>query len=129
MIVGSAGNLTAACQESADALASTIPPPFSSSLSASERCLHMNIPKNMQPTIDAWVNHGVPHPQEMGSFLRCVLTNDLLGAVAHADDANRDAIVSWAMYLYNEVPALAHGNMQRLVDWAARGGLSGKRAA
>lgn len=89
----------------------------------------MNIPEHMQPAIDAWVNHGAPHPEQMGSFLRSVLLNDFIGAVCHADDRNREAIVSWAFYLRMEVPGPAHGNMQRLVDWHHHGGLSGKKAA
>lgn len=89
----------------------------------------MSIPSHMQESIDTWVQYGAPHPSEMGSFLRAVLTNDLKGAVMHADDRNRAAIVAWVVYLYNEVPGSAHGSLEKLLDWHERGGLQVKRAS
>lgn len=87
----------------------------------------MKIPEHMQPAIDAWVNQGLPSPSELGHFLYAVLTNNFTEAVIFADDENRDAIVSWAFYMHNEVPALAHGTPERLREWHRRGGLEGIR--
>lgn len=87
----------------------------------------MNIPENMQATVDAWVNRGLPAPAEMGSFFYAILTNNFREAVILADDENRDAIVSWAFHMHNEVPALAHGTPERVAEWHRRGGLEGIR--
>lgn len=85
------------------------------------------IPEYMQPSIDLWVQHGLPHPNAMGSFLRAVLVHDLIGAVRHGDDTNRASLVNWATYLYSDVPSLAHGSMDRLLAWHERGGLTGRK--
>ncbi len=87
------------------------------------------IPPHMQNAIDLWVNHGCPHPSEMGSFLRAVLTNDLKAAAIFADDKNRAALADWALYLYNHVPSLCHGDEARLEAWHKAGGSEGINAA
>lgn len=87
-----------------------------------------NIPEHMQESIDRWVNHGAPHPSEMGSFLRAVLLHNLMTAAMFADTENRAALADWASYLYNEVPTLAHGTAERLEWWHLSGGLEGMRA-
>src|SRR5690606_30684222 len=85
------------------------------------------IPEHMRRSLTDWVERGVPHPARMGSFFRAVLTNDLKRAVMCADDRNRAALIDWAIYLHNEVPALAHGSEERLLEWHRRGGLLGGR--
>jgi hypothetical protein len=45
------------------------------------------------------------HPYPFGSFLTAVLANDLVGAVAKADDNNRRIISEYAAFLYNEMPS------------------------
>lgn len=85
------------------------------------------IPEHMQESMTVWVERGLPHPSDMGSFLRAVLLHDLMAAAMFADDENRKALADWAQYLHNEVPALAHGTGERLIAWHERGGLSGRR--
>ena len=88
----------------------------------------MKIPADyMQTAIDNWVNYGCPAPCEMGSFLRAILQNDLRAAAMFADDHNRPRLADWAMYMHNEVPALAHGSAERLNDWHVRGGMRGRQ--
>lgn len=44
------------------------------------------------------------HPYPFGDFMTAVLSNDFVGAVGRADDYNREIILDWASYLYNEMP-------------------------
>lgn len=88
----------------------------------------MKIPvEYMQTAIDNWVNYGCPHPSEMGSFFRALLQHDLMAAAMFADDNNRPKLADWAMYLYNEVPAPAHGSAPVLEAWHLKGGLLGRQ--
>lgn len=83
------------------------------------------IPEHMIPSVTLWVERGLPHPSDMGSFFRAVLCHDLMGAAMHADAANRSALADWAMYLHNELPHKAHGSAEQLAEWHANGGLQG----
>jgi hypothetical protein len=85
----------------------------------------MRIPSHMQNAIDAWVNRGVPHPEEMGSFLRCVLLHNLWEAAVRADTENAAALRDWVLYVSNEIPSNAHGSMANLIAWHEQGGLVG----
>ena len=86
------------------------------------------LPPHMWQPVRDWVERGEPHPTRMGRFLRAVLLNDLRGAVFHADDINRGHLVQWVQFIYGEVPCLAHGSEERLLEWHRRGGLAGYAA-
>lgn len=89
----------------------------------------MKVPVSyMQTQVELWVNYGCPAPREMGSFFRALLMNDLRAAAMFADDQNRPALADWAMYVHNELPALAHGSGERLEAWHRQGGLFGRDA-
>ena len=47
---------------------------------------------------------------EPGDFLTAVLENDLMAAIGHADDNNKQAINSYVVWLYNCAPARASGS-------------------
>ncbi len=79
----------------------------------------------MQNAFDIWVNHGTPHPDEMGSFMRAVLSHDLMAAAQFADDVNRPALADWAFYMHNEMPSGSHGTGADLNAWYEKGGRSG----
>lgn len=83
------------------------------------------LPEHMRASAQEWVQRGRPHPQLLGSFFRSVLLNDLSQAAAHADTVNQRALYHWACWLWNDVPALAWGSEQRLLEWWAAGGLEG----
>ena len=88
----------------------------------------MAIPKHMEEAMQTWVEYGVPHPRDMGGFMKAALTNDLKKTIFCADEANREAIVDWAVFLYNEVPSNAQGSLEALETWHKLGGLRGRAA-
>lgn len=57
------------------------------------------------------------HHQPTGSFLRCVLENDLMGAVGRADGQSLAALREICVYVYNCLPAHCHGNREKVAQW------------
>jgi len=55
-----------------------------------------------------------------GGFLRCVLRNELREALGRADSANREHIQEIVWWVYNEMPAVAHGSQAAIDAWVAR---------
>lgn len=85
------------------------------------------IPDHTLKAINAWLMNGT-HPELLGSFLRALLTNDLRGAVLHADPENLDKLADIVRWVYAEVPGVAYGTTERLIEWHKRGGLRGVAA-
>jgi hypothetical protein len=83
------------------------------------------LPAHMRDAMRLWIERGLPHPALLGSFLRAVLKNDLLGAFAAADADNSAAMRSWALFLYNDAPSPCRGDDAALLRWHERGGLLG----
>ena len=57
----------------------------------------------------------------VGDFLRCVISNDLSKAVAHADGENIKVLPHLACYLYNEVPGPCWGSPEAYKAWITGG--------
>jgi len=55
--------------------------------------------------------------REVGDFLRNVISNNLSGAVGHADSGNMRNIPAYSAYLYNEAPAACHGSPTKYNYW------------
>ena len=71
----------------------------------------------VQPMID-YFEQGL-HP---GGFLSAVLANDLVGAVNHADDTNKDYISKYVLWLYWHAPGRASGawgSYEAIDTWVA----------
>lgn len=68
------------------------------------------IPAHTKGALDRYVNHGLLP----GDFLMSVLTNDLFGAVARADSANRAALPEICSYVYNELPSDCWGSPDKV---------------
>lgn len=81
------------------------------------------IPGHMQGGVVRYVMHGVPP----GGFLTALLANDFMAATSKADDANADAIMGWAGFLYNYVPADCKGSYDTVTKWCESGGVVGQR--
>lgn len=64
------------------------------------------IPDHTLSALDRYVNQRI----QPGGFLTAVLSNDLFGAVAKADSANKLALYDICQYIYNEVPGNAWGS-------------------
>ncbi len=66
-----------------------------------------------QETIDNYVKYGF----EPGGFVTAVLANDLMGALARADEQNRADIYEIAIYIYNNIPSGCHGSYKKVDLW------------
>lgn len=73
------------------------------------------IPQRTIDTIDGYFKHGM----QPGSFVRCVLENDLQGAAATADFENRVALFDIAKYVFNNLPIGCHGSPRIVNEWLA----------
>jgi len=71
------------------------------------------IEPRFKESIDAYVATGRP----TGGFLKAILSNDLTGAIARADEDALDNIPHIVAYLYNEVLADCWGSPERVREW------------
>jgi hypothetical protein len=84
---------------------------FASREDLRDRLARHGIPERMHGGIERYVFDGIMP----GSFLSAVLANDLVGAVGAGDHENTSLLFSYAMFLYNEMPSRASGEM-----WGSR---------
>lgn len=82
------------------------------------------LPEHMRHGIRGWIEHG----HHIGGFLTALLSNDLMGAFAHADDVNTEAMGIWVTYLYNYAPSGCYGSPAKVEAWSAHRGLEGIKA-
>ena len=71
------------------------------------------LPIYMAEAVFRYLEHRIPP----GGFLSAVISNDLCGAIARADDNNRDALYRWVGMVYNEFPDGAWGTPEKLKAW------------
>ena len=71
------------------------------------------ISDRMMRGIHRYVHEGQP----VGDFLRAVISNDLRGAVGHADDENVAALPAFCAYFHNHTPAECWGSKERYQAW------------
>jgi len=62
-----------------------------------------------------------------GSFLRAVLSNDLVEAVSRADEINSSLLAEWVKYIYNYAPMGCWGSEDAVNQWICKGGNTRKR--
>jgi len=74
------------------------------------------IPYHMHGAIERYVLKGIPP----GSFLEALLSNNFMEAVGRADSDNLHALVGWAKFFYNHMPASSYGSPQNVTSWYAR---------
>ena len=75
------------------------------------------IPERMYGGITRYVKQRIP----TGSFLEAILSNDLKEAVGRADQENRDLIVEYVKFMYNQVPAACWGSKENYEQWIKGG--------
>lgn len=75
-----------------------------------EQC---NIPDHM---MDGLIYYVLDH-RPVGQFLTAVLSNDLMGAAAHADPFNLSALHRYARFLYNHAPSGCYGSREKVEEW------------
>lgn len=83
------------------------------------------LPEHMRETARLYVENGY----QGGSFFTAVVSNDLRGAFANADDVNAAAMREWVMWLYNDAPCGCHGSPEHVREWIKAGGLVGLATA
>ena len=71
------------------------------------------LPEHMQPAVEGYYYNG----QYPGSFLRAVLSNQLLQSFEAADEINEAHMKDWVMFLYNELPSSAWGSSEKVDLW------------
>lgn len=81
----------------------------------SETAEYWGIPSHMHGAVERYLFDGF----EPGSFLTYLISNDLRGAVSHADAMNVEAIVNYVKWMYNDWPAGSWGSPQHFNDWLA----------
>ena len=84
-----------------------------------------DLPEHMRDGMRLYIERGIAP----GSFLRAVLSNDLMGAMGRADDVNLKALPAYGRFLYNEAPSLCFGSPEKVADWIKRGGMNAVEAA
>ena len=71
------------------------------------------LPKHLQGGMKRYVEGGIG----AGHFLTAVLSNDLFGAVSHADPKSLEALSDIVKWLYNEAPSTCWGSKERVQEW------------
>ncbi len=79
------------------------------------------LPEHMRGSTREYIERG----RRVGHFLTAVLSNDLMEAFSRADDTNRNAMIDWVQFLYNDAPGPCHGSPEAVKNWMDRGGLVG----
>ena len=77
-----------------------------------------SLPEGLQGGMKRYVEQGI----KPGSFMTAVLENDLFGALAQADEMNRDRLYDICKWLYNEAPSQCWGSKEKVEAWIAKGG-------
>lgn len=71
------------------------------------------IDASLERALERYVKERIP----TGGFLRCVLENDLLGAVSNADEFNIRNLRNIANFVRAVVPVKASGSKEKVVRW------------
>ncbi len=61
-----------------------------------------------------------------GGFLVAVLSNNLAESFGRADEASRAGLFNVVSFVYNHIPDMAWGSLDRVREWCERGGLEGQ---
>jgi hypothetical protein len=79
------------------------------------------IPPHMVLSLVDYIMIGRP----VGSFLAAVLSNNLMSAVANADDQNVHKLPEYTKFLYNNAPMMCWGSTTNVQNWIEQGGMVG----
>jgi len=79
------------------------------------------VPAHMHQGIALYMIMGI----EPGGFMQCVISNDLMGALHHADHINIDLLPKYGEFLHNYAPANSYGSHDALRVWIKMGGILG----
>ena len=71
------------------------------------------IPQSTRDSLDRYAQQRIP----VGDFLTAVLSNNLFGACAYADQHNIVALGQIVKYIYNHLPSGCHGSADNVAKW------------
>lgn len=71
------------------------------------------LPEHMQDGMMRYIEQGY-HP---GDFLYLMLCHEIYDATGHADHINLQALPTYIRFMYNEIPASAHGSRENVDAW------------
>lgn len=74
-----------------------------------------DLPIRMAGGIYRYVEKKIPP----GSFLYALFANDLMQTFAKADDTNRQKILDYVKFLYDQVPYCCYGSYEAVQKWCA----------
>ena len=75
--------------------------------------LDYHLPPFTKETLDEYAKNRRP----TGDFLRCVLSNDLFGAIGRADDYNIKYMREICSYIYCKLPSGCWGSGEKYKQW------------
>ncbi len=78
--------------------------------------MRRHIPSHMREAVVRYVALGSQRAHS-GSFLRAVMSNDLMRAFARADSFNLTAMEGWVSFLFNHTPRACWGGAEAFRDW------------
>jgi hypothetical protein len=71
------------------------------------------------PALKESVRRYVEQHVRCGDFLRCVIANDLFGAIIHADRFNLAVLPEIVSFVHFNVPEYASGSELKVSEWEA----------
>ena len=71
------------------------------------------VPIHTQESLENYLIHGYPP----GSFVTAVLTNDLYGVVARADNINKQNLIAITDWVINHAPSMSWGSHELMELW------------
>jgi hypothetical protein len=77
------------------------------------RFRHFYIPPHMMEALQRYIEKH----EEVGDFLRAVISNDLCDACSRADDENIAQLPAFVGYLYNKAPQGCWGSKEAYRNW------------
>jgi len=70
----------------------------------------------MREGMERYIEHGILP----GSFLKALLSNDLMTCISRADEVNSKYINHWVKWLYNYAPFDCYGSHDVMMKWSKK---------
>jgi len=77
------------------------------------------IPADARGRVRRYIEEG--HGASMSTFYRCLLSNDLIGAIQGSDQENRAALPDYVEYLTAYAPEACYGSPEKVAAWRGLG--------
>lgn len=82
------------------------------------------VPAHLRDPMTRYIDEGV----NPGDFLQAFFSNDLSGALEHADFASRRRLFDISNFINSFVPGICHGSQNSFKEWIEAGGMQGVTA-